>query len=75
MLQVVNIVMVDRHVVRKALRGTSAVWKCKQYVCWSHFAYFQVLGFKDGPGLRVLVLAACCFLAYAASCLACKVFA
>ena len=27
MLQVGNIVMVDRHVVRKALRGTSAVWK------------------------------------------------
>ena len=26
-LQVGNIVMVDRHVVRKALRGTSAVWK------------------------------------------------
>ena len=25
--------------------------------------------FKDGPGLRALVLAACCFLAYAASCL------
>ena len=24
----------------------------------------QVLRFKDGPGLRVLVLAACCFLAY-----------
>ena len=38
-------------------------------------AYLQVLGFKDGPGLRVLVLTACCFLAYAASCLACKVFA
>ena len=27
MLQVGNIAMVDRHVVRKALRGTSAVWK------------------------------------------------
>ena len=27
MLQVGNIVMVDRHVERKALRGTSAVWK------------------------------------------------
>ena len=27
MLQVGNIVMVDMHVVRKALRGTSAVWK------------------------------------------------
>ena len=30
-------------------------------------AHLQVLGFKDGPGLRVLVLAACCFLAYAFS--------
>ena len=49
--------------------------RCIAYVCWSRSAHLQVLGFKDGPGLRVLVLAACCSLAYATSCLACKVFA
>ena len=48
---------------------------CCSFELSTFSAYLQVLGFKDGPGLRVLVLAACCFLAYAASCLACKVFA
>ena len=59
MLQVGNIVMVDRHVVRKALRGTSAVWKIFFVEIQNRRTVLGVSGSPRWSGGRVVMRSEC----------------